>query len=372
MKTILYRYHQSLIHFVVLLILIAALGSCSHQETTSPVRRKMVEAVFANGYLEYENQYTVAANAAGIVKGITIKEGDSVQAKQLLAYIQNVGQDEALSQSYSVYQNALQNSSASSPQLIKAQQQVDQAKLDLAQAKTNYERYAALMKTNSVAKIDFDEMQMRYKNAQHRLVAEQKDYENLRKDLVLQFTTSKEAWQAQQSVVKNYKIWSDKPGLVIELFHKNGEVLKVGEPLAEIGNGTIHIKLFVAEEDIVKVDKGQTIYIHLNTYTDRTFKARVTKIYPGFNTDQQSYTVEAAFLEMPEKLFSGTQLQANVELSDAKEALMIPTAYLLPNNTVRLEDGTTKTIKVGTKDSQWVQVLGGISEQDVIIKNNNQ
>ena len=127
-----------------------------------------------------------------------------------------------------------------------------------------------------------------------------------------------------------------------------------------------------AAEDIVKVDKGQTIYIHLNTYTDRTFKARVTKIYPGFNTDQQSYTVEAAFLEMPEKLFSGTQLQANVELSDAKEALMIPTAYLLPNNTVRLEDGTTKTIKVGTKDSQWVQVLGGISEQDVIIKNNNQ
>ncbi|MBN2173038.1 MAG: HlyD family efflux transporter periplasmic adaptor subunit [Bacteroidales bacterium] len=152
---------------------------------------------------------------------------------------------------------------------------------------------------------------------------------------------------------------------------KQGELVRRGEAVVRIGSGDYIIKLFVAENDITKIDIGQSVAVNINTYPNKTFQAKVTKIYPGFDESEQSYIVEAQFRQLPEKMFSGTQLQANILTDSRENALVVPAAYVLNGNLVRLENGSEIQITTGSRNDEWVEVVSGISEQDIIVNPNN-
>ncbi|QES90681.1 efflux RND transporter periplasmic adaptor subunit [Rhizosphaericola mali] len=342
------------------------LVSCKKAITIRPVHKNIEQSVFANGFVEFDNQYTIAANAAGVLGNQQIKEGDSVVQNQIVATINSQSQQNQVAQSKFIYSNALQNASGSSAQLTSIQQQIDQASSQLELDKVNYQRYNALIKTNSVSKLDYDNAELQYNNSKHNVDILQKKYDDTQLSLNLNKNTSKSQLNSQNAILDNYSAKAITSGVVLNVYHKNGEVLKVGDAIATIGNGGYIIKLYISEDDIVKVTKGQKIALHLNTYSDQTFWAFVTKIYPGFDNDQQSYTIEAKFNQLPAKLFSGTQLQANIQVGEINNALVIPAIYIQKNNTVQLENGTFKTIEIGAKSDQWIQVLSGITENDAI------
>lgn len=351
---------------VVLLAASVGLTSCKKAVTTSPVRKDIEQSVFANGFVEYDNQYTVAANAAGVLYGQKIKEGDSIAAQQIIARINSNAQESQVQQSAFIHSNALQNASGNSAQLIQIEQQILQASSQLRQHETNYQRYSDLIATNSVSKLDYENAKLQYTNSRHNLEILQKKYADTKLSLQLNANTSSSQLNSQRAILDNYKAQAAGAGVVISVYHKNGEVLKTGDPIALIGNGNYIIKLYISEDDIVKISLGQKIAVHLNTYTDQVFRATVTKIYPGFDNDQQSYTIEAKFDQLPPKMFSGTQLQANIQTGNIRNALVIPAGYLQKNNSVTLKDGSLKTVTIGARDGRWVQILSGLSEKDVI------
>ncbi|MEL6805879.1 MAG: transporter, partial [Bacteroidota bacterium] len=94
----------------------------------------------------------------------------------------------------------------------------------------------------------------------------------------------------------------------------------------------------------------------------------VTRIYPGFDEAEQSYIVEAAFEQMPEKMFSGTQLQANIKVGGRQNVLIIPTSFLSRGSYVMLENGSEKQIATGSTNKDWTEVLSGLSPEDIILK----
>lgn len=351
---------------VVLLLSLTGLYSCKKTKTASPVRKDIQQSVFANGYVEFDNQYTVSADAPGVLFGQKIKEGDSVTASQIIANINSNSQEHQVQQSAFVYNNAVQNASVNSAQLIQIEQQIQQANAQLSQDKINYQRYSELMATNSVSKLDYENAKLQYTNSVHNVEILQKKYADTKSSLQLSANTSNSQLKSQRAILDNYKALADGAGVVISVYHKNGEVLKTGDPIALIGNGSYIIKLYISEDDIVKVSKGQKIAVHLNTYDDQTFWATVTKIYPGFDNDQQSYTIEATFDQLPPKMFSGTQLQGNIQTGTIRNALVIPAGYLQKNNTVQLKEGGFKTVTIGAKDDNWIQILSGLTEKDVI------
>ncbi|MDE1192566.1 MAG: HlyD family efflux transporter periplasmic adaptor subunit [Arachidicoccus sp.] len=342
------------------------LASCKKYDTTSPVRKNIVEAVFANGYLKREDEYDISANAAGTLYGFNLKEGDSIHYKQIVGYINNEAQKNQVIQAQLAYANAVTDAAENSDQLIQLQQQVVQAQAQLAHDKLNYSRYKDLMATNSVSKSDYNNVELQYTNSLHNLEIAEKKYAQTKTDLSYSANSGNAALKQQQSLLNDYNVQADSAGIVIETYKKNGEILKNGDNIALIGSGTYKIILWVSEDDIIKVSLGQKIAVHLNTHSDSAFTATVTKIYPGFNDDQQSYTVEAHFDELPKNLYSGTQLQADISVGYKKNALVIPANYLQKDGTIQLKNGSSKKIVTGYKDDQWVEILSGISENDVI------
>ncbi|MEM7040773.1 MAG: HlyD family efflux transporter periplasmic adaptor subunit, partial [Bacteroidota bacterium] len=126
-------------------------------------------------------------------------------------------------------------------------------------------------------------------------------------------------------------------------------------------------RLYLAEEDITLVKVGQTVEIALNTHKDRTFEGLVSKIHPAFDEQQQSFVVEARFVEQPDRIFPGTQLQANIVVGHTEKALVIPTRYLLPGDSVQLDDQSKVAVKTGLHTEAWVEITSGLQTGNNLI-----
>lgn len=351
-----------------MIVIITLLSSCNKRETTTPTRKHIVNAVFASGFIEQENQYTVSASADGILTTIPVSEGDLVTQNTTVAIIKSDVQNNQVTDAQVVYNNAAANASAEASILQQIQTKINQANSQLLLDKVNYERYKDLRGQNSVSQLEFEKAELQYKASQNKLLELQNSYKATESDLKLNEKRSLVQVNTQKAILDDYKLNSSISGKVINVFKKQGELIRRGEAVAEIGSGEFIIKLFVGEDDINKVNNNQTVSVHLNTYPNKTFKAKISKIYPSFNSTEQSYVVEAQFNQVPNKIFSGSQLQANIESGKSNDVLVIPTAYIIRANYVLLENGEEKSIKTGKKNSDWTEVISGLSEEDIIVK----
>ncbi|MEO1415586.1 MAG: HlyD family efflux transporter periplasmic adaptor subunit [Bacteroidota bacterium] len=355
--------------YIIYLIGLAVLtAACTQQEQTQPALKNIEDAVFASGYIEQEYNYTVSAKVDGILLSCPVKEGDSVTKGEIIATIENDVQNNQLQDALAVYADASQNASANSLQLQQIQTQIDQAKQQLAFDKENYVRYKDLREKNSVSQLEFEKIALQYQASQNNLESLEQNFAEVQKSLKLTEERSLVQVQTQRSMLKDYQLTTGVSGQVINVFKKQGELARRGEPIAKIGSGQYLIKLFVSEDDITKVALGQWVATSINTYPDEAFRARVTRIYPGFDEAEQSYIVEAAFEQMPEKMFSGTQLQANIEVGGRQNVLMIPTSFLSRGSYVMLENGREKQIITGSTNKDWTEVVSGLSPEDIILK----
>jgi macrolide-specific efflux system membrane fusion protein len=351
--------------------LLLMLSACSRQETTLPAKKNIEDAVFASGYTEQENNYTVSAKVDGIIISLPVKEGNSVTKNDLIAVIENEVQNNQLQDALVVYNDAVKNASPDSPQLQQLQTQIEQAAQQLEFDKENYLRYKDLWSKKSVSKLDYEKTELQYEASQNNLQALQKQYKEMQNTLQLSVERSRVQVNTQRSLLKDYELTTGASGKVIKVFKKQGELVRRGEAIAKIGSGEYIIKLFVSEDDITKINIGHPVVVNINTYPDQTFEAEITKIYPAFDETEQSYIVEAVFKQLPQKMFSGTQLQANIETGNRKDVLVIPTAYISRGSFVQLKYGGEKKIETGSKNKEWTEVVSGLAEGEVIVKPNN-
>lgn len=344
------------------------LVSCSKTEKTSAVRKNIEDAVFASGYIEKEGEYMISAKISGNIVNIPIKEGEILVDNSLIAIIESNVQAEQLKDAEAVYSQSKENASESSPQLLQLQAQIDQAEHQVAQDQINFQRYQELRTKNSVSQLDLEKAQLQYQSSQNNLVSLQKNYLDTKNALDLSKRRSAIGVNQQQDILKDYVIRSTGNGEVLNVFKKKGELVKQGENMARIGRGDFKLKLYVSEDDIAKVRTGQKAAIHLNTYPDKDFTATIDKILPAFDETEQSYIVEAKFDKTPKMIFSGTQLQANIETSKRKNVLVIPSSYISKGKFVTLENNEQRQVITGSKDNEWTEIRSGISEKDILIK----
>lgn len=267
--------------------------SCKKKETTTPIKKNIENAVFASGYIEQSNQFTVSSSVEGIIQSIPVSEGNLITKDAVVAVIESDVQNNQVADAIAVYNDAQSNASEKAAQLQQIQAKVNQAQEQLILDKTNYERYKDLRAKNSVSQLDFEKAELQYNAAKNNLLALQDNYKEAKSNLKLNETRSLVNVNTQKALLEDYQLTSSISGKVINLFKNQGELIRKGEAIAEIGSGTHLIKLFVSEDDITKIDIGQSVAVSINTYPNKVFDAKVTKIYPGFDKTEQSYVLEA-------------------------------------------------------------------------------
>jgi multidrug efflux pump subunit AcrA (membrane-fusion protein) len=357
-----------LLSIPVILLLHACGGK---KNTTHPERRDLTEAVYASGKIFPKNDYKVFAKLSGYVEEIHVHVGDSVKIGQPLITIRSevsqINVEAAKNQLSLASKNADENGAL-----------LSSLKLDASSAKAKYEldsvnanRYKNLLKENAASQVQYDQANVQMEASHAAYQRALSNYNSTRDRLRTEMTNAKLQYEAQSSNNSDYTITAAVNGRVYDIIPKKGELVNPQAPLCEIGEtNAFEAELSVDETDIARLQKDQRIVYAIDAYKDQTFKGKVEEEYPRISPGNKTSRVVSS-IDVPPGItvFSGMSVEANIIIAEKKNVLVIPREYLLPDKTVKVK-GKDQPVKVqtGVSDLQFVEILGGISENDEIIK----
>ncbi len=354
---------------ILLLTGLILANSCGKATTEiNPIRKDVTETVFASGVLVPENQYNLTSLSDGYIKKLNIEEGNIVTKNQLLAIVDNEQSTINAKSSAELLTIARANTNPNAPALKQAGINVELAKQKLAQDQKQEERYKKLYKSNSVSKLEYENIVLNLNNSETNLLALQENYKLLKQQADQQLIIQKSQKEAN-SVSENYnEIKAIVGGKVYELKKELGDYIRKGDVIAVIGNPEkLYALLSVDESNISKVKLQQEAIIQLNPELNKTYKGRVTEIYPAFNEQSQSFYCKVEFENPLDFKISGTQLQGNIIIENKNNALVIPRNYLGYGNKVKLKGGDEITVETGFISNDWVEIIKGLDENTIII-----
>jgi Cu(I)/Ag(I) efflux system membrane fusion protein len=168
-------------------------------------------------------------------------------------------------------------------------------------------------------------------------------------------------------------------GIVLEKKAVQGMRFMPGEMLYQIADlSSVWVVAEVAEQDIGSVKAGSVAQVNIAAYPDKHFEGKVDFIYPTLDTATRTVQVRVE-LANPKGLLKPAMF-ANVELaaSHGGKVLTVPASAVIDSGTrqvvlVQLAQGhfEPRTIKLGSRSENYVEVLEGIAEGEQVVTSAN-
>lgn len=357
----------------ILTILSAAflLFSCGRKgDVITPVRRDLVQAVYASGKIFPENGYKIYSKLPGYVEKIHVKVGDSIRVGQALITIKSEVSELNVTAAKNLLELAQRNASDDSPLLRALKQDVASARAKYELDSVNYQRYSNLYKENAGSKQQLDASKTQFEISLQNYLKAANNYTATRDRLLTEFKNAQIQYDAQVSNRSDYTLISGVNGTVYDVIPKEGELVGTQLVLLEIGNTTgFYVEMSVDETDIALLEQDQEVLYIIDAYKDRTFTGKIREIYPRISQNNKTSKVLAGIDPgSGVKIFSGMSVEANIIVARKSGILVIPRECLLSSGKVILASGDTIPVKKGAEDLQFVEILSGLEETSEVIK----
>jgi HlyD family secretion protein len=236
-------------------------------------KRTIIETVNASGKVYPEVEVKISPDISGEITELNVQEGDSVKKGQILARIYadiySSQRDEAaarVTQSQATVANSEANLNA-----LKAQ---------LDQAKVNYDRNKALYDDKVISKSEFEQYETQYRTSQSQYNAA---LQNIRSLKAATQSTQTSLVAANKNLSRTTLV-APMDGVISSLSVKRGERVSgnsftLGTEMMRVAEmTTMEVRVDVGENDIVKVNVGDSADIEVEAYNNRKFKGVVTQI----------------------------------------------------------------------------------------------
>ena len=322
-------------------------------------RRDLIASVTASGKVQPRTKVDVAADVSGRIVRLAVKEGDRVTRGQFLLQIDP--------------ENAQASVQRAEAQLAAAKAQAAQARANLLQSSKNYERTAAIRKTNAQLVSDEQLEQLRTTMEVNQALAESAEHNVEQSAAALR--------DARNSLAKT-RIVAPMSGRVTRLNVEEGETAVPGTfnkdaaTLLTISDmNVLETKVKVDETDVARISVGDSAAIDIDAFPDTTFVGRVVEISnssvkaagAALNADQAvDYEVTIQLLNPPPDTRPDFSTTAKVITDERKQVLSIPIIALTVREHEPVKQGdqpvtlakNTPKKEVGKKDVEGVFVIG--------------
>jgi multidrug efflux pump subunit AcrA (membrane-fusion protein) len=359
--------------FIIVISTVFFLTACGKKtQETKPIRKDVIETVFASGILEAKNTYTLKAQTDGYLSAVNFEEGDFVNAGRILAVVDNKESGFNQESAKELYEIAQNNTQSNAPAFLQAQNTINLNKQKMEQDFVQFQRYKKLWDSNSIAKIDFENSDLQYKTAKTNYESSLENYKQLKQQAEQQFISNKVAKNINNIALSKNQIKAVNSGKVFKKYKQIDDYVTRGESIALIGEpNNIYAKVNIDESNIGKIKVGQEALVQLNTNKEKTYKATVAEIYPAFDEATQSFICKITFNEPLDFTIVNTQLQTNITIGVNNNALLIPRNFVDFGGNVQIK-GQKEKVKIRTKfaSSNWVQVLSGINDNTILVTDN--
>jgi HlyD family secretion protein len=236
-------------------------------------KRTIIETVTASGNIYPEVEVKISPDISGEITELTVEEGDSVKKGQILARIfadiYALQRDEAASQ-VNRSQATVNNSNAALEAL--------QASLDMA--KQSFDRNKTLYDQKVISKAEFEQYETTYRSAQANYNAAKENIRSLQAGV----QSSQTGLTKANKDLSRTTLIAPMDGVISSLKIKKGERVagnsfNVGTEMMTVADMSIlEVRVDVGENDIVKVNIGDSADVEVDAYNKRKFKGIVTQI----------------------------------------------------------------------------------------------
>ena len=231
---------------------------------------------------------------------------------------------------------------------------LEQARLNLMKLETDYKRLDTLMKTQSIAQQQYDQIKSAY-------------------DIAL---------NSYQFLLENTQLKAPFSGVVSGKYFEDGEIYS-GAPIATVGKAAI---VSIVQIDRLKaligisasyfplISKGMKAQVTCDIYPELSFQGEIFRIYPTIDNNTKTFTVEVAIQNSNLQLRPGMFSKISLDLGKGN-AILVPNIALIKqtgtNNMylfVNKDNVAVKTlVKTGRMFDDKIEILEGLNVGDEII-----
>jgi HlyD family secretion protein len=242
-------------------------------------KRTIIETVNASGQIYPEIEVKITPDISGEITELNVQEGDSVKKGQVLAriYADIYATQRDQAASAVTQQQAIEANSTA---------QLDALKATLDQAKKTYDRQKQLVQDKVISAAEFEQAESTWKSAKA-------NYDAAAETIKASQASIKSAQANLQKADKDLSrttLTSPMNGVISSLSVKKGERVagnsfNVGTEMMRVADMSVmEVRVNVGENDIVKVNLGDSADIEVDAYNNRKFSGVVTQIAASTKT----------------------------------------------------------------------------------------
>lgn len=350
----------------------------------------LAKSVVATGKVTPITKVEIKSKASGIVKKLYVDAGDKVHTGQMLAELDRDEIEAQVNSARAQLISAQATAKGAEADLKRAE--VDAQGVDVPTLQRAYERAQQMARDGVVSASALDDAQRAYELAVNKRDVARAQY-TVNKAKVAQAQADVQKSQATLSQLEEQlsytTITSPIDGVVLSRDVEIGDavssilVLGSGATLVMTLGDTseVYVKGKVDESDIGKVYLGQPARIRVETFKDKTFTGKVTKISPmGVEKDNvTTFEVRVSINNPGGELKAEMTANAEILLDEHKNVLMIPEGAIMYDKDKKAsvdipepkaKDGMKKVaVSIGISNGAKTEVVSGLKEgQEVVLQ----
>lgn len=348
----------------------------------------LAKSVVATGKIEPITKITIKSKASGIVKRLLVDAGDSVKSGQIMAELDK----EEIQARVRAAQAALAASEAN----LKASEadfqrsEVDALGPEVPLLQRAYERAKKMASEGVVSQAALDDAQRAYETAVNKRDMARANLSVSKAKIAqakAQVEQNRAALAQNEEELRNSTIVAPIDGIVlarnVEVGDAVSSILVLGSSATSLFDmGDTHevfVRGKVDESDIGKVYLGQTARIKVESFKDKSFDGKVTKISPmGTEKDNvTTFEVRVSITNAAGELKANMTANAEIILEEHKNVLYIPEGALIYDKdkkaSVEVPDPKGKegkrkvAVTVGISNGSKTELLSGLKKDEQVI-----
>lgn len=319
-------------------------------QTVKPFVTDIVRKTVATGKIVPRKEIAVKSRVPGVIEAVYVEAGQKIAKGDLIAKIELLPDLAFLSN---------------------AESELEKARINLANAKRDYERQQVLFRDKLISELDFNRFELQYRLAEEAVKASENNVALIRDGASKK--SGKISNQVQATVA----------GVLLDVPVKEGgfviqsNTFNEGTTIATIAN--MEDMIFegrVDESEVGKLREGMPLELRVGAIGDPRFTAHLEYIAPKGFEDQGTIKFEiraAVTLSADTFLRAGYSANADIVLEKRDQVLAINEANLIAegNKTfVEIETGSQqfarREVVTGLSDGINIEIVSGLKESESI------
>ncbi|MFQ5926516.1 MAG: efflux RND transporter periplasmic adaptor subunit [Terriglobia bacterium] len=351
-------------------------------------RGSIARSVVATGKIEPLAKVEIKSKASGIIKQLTVDYGDRVKRGQVLAELDKEELAARVREARANLQASEANLEASKATYEK--NKIEAEGPDVPFFQRSLERAQQMLSDGLIAQAALDEAEKNFHLARNRQLAAQRNVLVTKAEVAratAQVAQARAALERAEEDLRHSTIVSPMDGLVLARHVEVGDavssILVLGSQatlVLTLGDvSEVYVKGKVDEADIGKVYLGQAARIRVESFKDKEFMGKVSKISPmGVEKDNVTTFEVLVTIENPTgELKANMTANAEIILEERDAVLLIPETAVIydrdRNTSVEVPDPRGKNgrrkvaIQTGISNGIKTEILSGLQEGDSVI-----